>query len=178
LRYKIKDIPPEGQLVDEPLARQLLADALDGMDADLDRTAGAARFQLVRNDDDVLVTGSVKATIGLACSACLQPARVDVSAPVKMVYRLEEEASEDSSDDDPLDEADMGVHDGKFVELDPMVRELLILSVPMTVRCKESCKGLCPVCGQDKNTSDCGHTAPELEGEQKRPFAALKDLKV
>ena len=180
MRYKIKDIPSEGLVVDQALSVELLTEALDGMDADLERSAAAVRLDVSKVQDDVFVRGSVKATIGVPCSACLKPARAEVDVPVKMIFRLDEGAP-DVEDDDPLEDTDFGVHDGKWLELAPMIRELLILSVPMSPRCREDCKGLCVVCGQDRNLNDCGHRAPELEVEpdnKKNPFAALKGLKL
>jgi len=180
LRYKIKDIPDEGMLVDVALDVAFLGEALDGMDADLGATAGAVHLELSRSGDDIYVHGSVKATIGLPCGACLQPTRVDVSVPVKMLYVFGEE-KDDRDDDadevniDPDDESDVAQHDGVYVELDPMIREQLILSVPMAPRCKEGCRGLCPVCGENRNEKSCGHTAQSVE---KSPFGALKGLKL
>ena len=43
--------------------------------------------------------------------------------------------------------------------------------MPYTVLCEEGCKGLCPVCGADRNVEDCGH-----EPEAFHPFLGLKDL--
>ena len=60
------------------------------------------------------------------------------------------------------------------IDLRPAVREAWLLAVPGFLLCREDCKGLCPVCGADKNTVDCGHTqsAPDPR------FAALRDLKL
>jgi uncharacterized protein len=160
LRYKIKDIPAAGLLCDQALERALLAEALDGVSADLDRTAGAVHLELTRAGDEVYVRGKVVATVSLPCGLCLGPARVDVDSPVKMVY-VRDTDDEDEDDDetaaDELDDEDFGHHDGEWVDLAPMVREQLILALPMVARCKEGCRGLCPTCGQDLNEKDCGH---------------------
>jgi uncharacterized protein len=58
------------------------------------------------------------------------------------------------------------------IELEPVLRDYALLEFPIKPICKEDCKGLCPVCGQNLNERDCGHR-PE-EGDS--PFAALKDL--
>jgi uncharacterized protein len=172
LRYKIKDIPDEGLVVDQPIEPKLLGEALDGMGAEPARSAAAVRLELTVTEDDVFVRGNINATLGLPCSLCLQPARLDLSIPVNMIYRPEEP---DEESDDVTDDLEVAVHDGKTIDLEPMIREQLILSVPMSVRCKETCLGLCSVCGQDKNVRDCGH-APERE--ESPLYAAFKDLKV
>jgi len=157
LRYKIKDIPAEGMVVDQALPGSLLQEALDGMDADLGRTAAALRLDVSRSQEDVFVRGKLSVTLGLSCSSCLGPARVDVSAPIDMIYRPDDAEARDEETDDPLDDLELGQHDRKELDLTPMLREQLILAVPMTVRCQESCKGLCATCGQNLNERDCGH---------------------
>jgi uncharacterized protein len=176
LRYKIKDIPVEGLVVDQPLSAALLKEALDGLDADLGRTAAAVRLDVSRTHEDVFVRGKLSATLGLACASCLGPARVDVAAPINMIYRPEDEPGEPGIDDseDPLADQEQGTHDRKELDLAPMLREQLILLVPMTVRCRDACKGLCATCGQNLNERDCGHRPTGAES----PFAALKDLKL
>jgi len=49
----------------------------------------------------------------------------------------------------------IAVFDGEGIELDDLVREELLLALPVNLLCREDCKGLCPVCGIDRNQSDC-----------------------
>jgi uncharacterized protein len=42
-----------------------------------------------------------------------------------------------------------------FFEIDDLVREAIILSLPLKPLCSEDCKGLCPICGTDLNRSQC-----------------------
>jgi len=175
MRFKIKDIPPEGLVVNQPLAETLLKDAFTGPDADAERSAGTYAVQLFRNHDEVVVTGNLKATIGLSCAACLQPTRADVAVPLRAVFGAEEPNDTPDSEDEILDETDYFQHDNKELDLEPMLREQLILAVPMSPRCKEGCRGLCPTCGQNLNEKDCGH---ERSARPVSPFSALKNLKV
>lgn len=183
MRYKIKDIPEEGLVCDQPIERALLGDALAGLGADIDRSAAAVRLEITRSQDDIYVRGTVSATLGLSCAACLGPARIEVSLPIKMVYVYagpDAAEDDDRDEDEALAEEDIGEHDGHTLDLQPMIREQLILSVPMSPRCREGCKGLCPECGQDRNERDCGHRgmSGKLETEKRSPFAALKDVKL
>jgi uncharacterized protein len=175
LRYKIKDIPAEGMVVDQPLEAALLKEALFGFDADLARTAGAVHLDLNRTGEDVFVRGKLSATLGVSCASCLGPARVDVGSPINMIFRPEEDEDDEQVSEDPLDDLEIGHHDRKMLDLAPLLREQLILAVPMTVRCKEGCKGLCTTCGQNLNERDCGHQQP---AGAKKPFEALKNLKL
>jgi uncharacterized protein len=174
MRYKIKHIPTEGLLVQTELARTLFADALQGIDADLDGATGNIRVELSRDrEDNVFARGDIKALFNVPCALCLQPSLVKISAPLKMTFVAAGE--DDAGSDDPLDDLEVSHHDGIEVDLGEIVREQLILGVPMSPRCREDCKGLCATCGQNKNERDCGHTPPVLEDPR---LAVLKNLKV
>jgi uncharacterized protein len=58
------------------------------------------------------------------------------------------------------------------IDLAPLIREFALLEIPISPICKPDCKGLCPVCGENLNETDCGHR-PESNDS---PFAVLKDL--
>jgi len=52
--------------------------------------------------------------------------------------------------------ADEETYSGTAIDLAPAIREQVILAAPPSPLCSEDCKGLCPICGQDKNLRDCG----------------------
>jgi uncharacterized protein len=56
------------------------------------------------------------------------------------------------------------------IDLEPLVREEMLLAVPISALCRPDCKGLCPVCGENLNESACEHNIPE-------PDARLEVLK-
>ena len=174
MRYKIKDIPSEGLPVELDLPRTLLSDALEGVEANLDATTANARLELTRDrDDNVFVRGDVKALVTVPCAKCLAPALVKIDAPLDMTFVAEGE--EVAEPDDPLAAADVAEHDGVTVDLEPILREQIILSLPISAYCRDNCAGLCATCGHNKNESDCGHRPPTLEDAR---LAALKNLKL
>ena len=177
MRYKIKDIPSEGLVCDQEIPRSLFSEALEGMDADLAATTGSIHVDLSKDrDDNVFARGDIKALITVPCASCLGPALVKVSAPVKMTFvAADAEEREASASDNPLDDVDVSAHDGETVDLGAIVREQLILAVPMSPKCRDNCAGLCATCGQNKNERDCGHKPPVLEDPR---LAVLKNLKL
>jgi uncharacterized protein len=172
LRYKIKDIADHGLICDQPIGELVLREALEGLDADLARSAGAVKISLSKQGEDIFVDGRVRATVGVPCSLCLGPARVEVDVPVRTLYRPE---GADGEGADELEADDVYTHDRKEIDLTPMVREQIILAIPMSVRCRPECAGLCAQCGQDRNVADCGHRDKKDEAS---PFATLKDVKL
>lgn len=174
MRYKIKDIPSEGLLVQTDLPRSLFADALEGTDADVDAATGNIRVELSKDrEDNVFARGDVKALFNVPCSLCLAPSLVKISAPLKMTFVAGGE--EGAGSEDPLDDVDVSAHDGEVVDLGAIVREQLILGVPMSPKCRDNCAGLCATCGQNKNERDCGHKPPVLDDPR---LAVLKNLKL
>jgi uncharacterized protein len=157
MRHKIKDIAPEGLVFSGAIEGSVLDEAFRGTEVDRARTSGEASYQLLRsNGDEVLLHGTLKATLGLACDRCLGATTAAVDARLDVIFRREGFVDEEDVEGD-LDEADYAEHDGTWVDVGPFLREQLVLAIPMTHVCKADCKGLCPTCGQDLNLADCGH---------------------
>ena len=71
------------------------------------------------------------------------------------------------------DESEIGYYEGEGLVLEDVLREQLLLAVPMRVVCREDCKGLCPQCGSNLNTGKC--ECPP--GPSDVRWAGLKELK-
>ncbi len=101
------------------------------------------------------------------CGRCLVSTRATVPVsfeltlvPVEEVVEAEggatesgEEQAEGSFSPRQVDEE---TYRGKVIDLDPLVEEQVALAVPEYPVCREGCKGLCPVCGQNQNEKECG----------------------
>ncbi|HXQ54586.1 MAG TPA: DUF177 domain-containing protein, partial [Actinomycetes bacterium] len=59
--------------------------------------------------------------------------------------------------------------------LDTMARDALVLAFPAFPLHSPDCAGLCPVCGADRNTIDCGHTGTEDIDPRWAGLAGLQD---
>lgn len=156
MQYKVKDIPDEGLEVALPLPTGLATEALSPSGADLEASPLEVDLQLFRQGNEVLVRGRLHGEVTLPCSFCLQPMKVEIDTPVELLFAPTGETPE-IEEDDPLNELDVLPYDGHVVDVAEPLRELVIVSLPMAPRCKDTCKGLCPVCGQNRNEIDCGH---------------------
>jgi uncharacterized protein len=96
----------------------------------------------------VSVTGVVSAPWSGACRRCLAPASGELHVPVRELY------TEDGDGDEtyPLD-TDM-------VDLEPLVRDAVLLELPLAPLCRSDCRGLCPSCGANLNEERCECEAP------------------
>jgi uncharacterized protein len=112
----------------------------------------------------ILLDARTSVRLTCPCGRCLVP--VSVTTPVSFELTLvpaeaERPArSERPERDDELgsfapQEVDLEVYSGKEIDLDPIVREQLLLALPGYPVCNEDCKGLCSVCGTNLNERDC-----------------------
>lgn len=126
-------------------------------------------------DDDFIVEGWVSGTAVLECRRCLTPVPTDARAEfvLPMVYVASEEALRlDELADDDEDRLLFGQPEVDFA---PLLAQLFAIELPLTVLCREDCKGL-SLDGVNLNEH------PELESEDRArresesPFEALKDI--
>ena len=169
MRVNIDEIKDAGLDRAWDLTREQLDEVVSGDPAGY-RARGPAHVEahLEKLERRVRVQAKAAAAVTVACGRCLGPISVDV--PVE--FELSLVPADEYDDDDGRDEKDANkghargsfearaaeeeTYSGKSVDLDPMVREQILLALPSYPVCKESCKGLCPVCGANLNDRECG----------------------
>jgi len=112
----------------------------------------------------VLVEGHARASLTAPCGRCLTPVTIDVPADFELTFVPADEAVElDGPSERDVGRASFASqavneesYSGKSIDLDPVVREQLLLAVPGYPVCNEECKGLCSVCGANLNERECG----------------------
>ena len=88
--------------------------------------------------------------------------RLPIDADFELYYRpVTEGYGEEKAIDEG--EAEMGFYEGDGVELNDVLREFIVLTLPMQRVCRQDCKGMCPACGQNRNLKDCGCQAVPLD---------------
>jgi uncharacterized protein len=128
---------------------------------DLDITNFRGSVQLARTPQGVYTQGRFRGEHPAECVRCLAEFTQTLTADIKQLY-----------DYPPDPSAEFVVTETGFLDLAPLVRELMLLSKPIRALCRPDCKGLCPNCGQDWNTGSC-----DCEQDTINPqFAVLKDL--
>ena len=102
----------------------------------------------------VMVTGTVAAPWKGLCRRCASPVEGMLRIPVRERFTEPGTRYGDPDDDDAYpvvdDELDLG----------PMVRDAVVLELPLAPLCREECRGLCPYCGCDRNEEACDCEAP------------------
>ena len=108
-----------------------------------------------RKGSEVEFSGELTANIEVPCGRCLKPVRLPIHS--EFAERFVPAVSWRAEEQHELHEEDLNlaVFDGEAIDLDDVVREEILLALPGHVLCSEDCKGLCSICGIDRNTSSC-----------------------
>jgi uncharacterized protein len=147
---------------------------------DPDAGEASAAVSAYGEGENVFVRGNLRGHLVVACSRCVGPANIAVDEEIFVTYMpagAMPKQEEDGADEDAEvgeDDLELYPYDGEVVDLGPLLRDQLILSVPFAPLCDDACRGLCSVCGTNLNEGECG-----CEREVMDPrLAALKNLKL
>ncbi len=119
--------------------------------------------QAVGTGEAVRVSAEIEANVESRCALCLEPVHKHLATDIDALFAREPDP------DDP----DQFLLDGYRIETNDIAREALLLALPMRLLCSDSCKGICPSCGANRNKTPC--TCQE-GGERQNPFSALSRL--
>ena len=115
----------------------------------------------------VLADGRLRAPIRRRCRRCLEPVELVLDEALSLVWEIKDELEEeDDGEIRPLDPV------GNQLDMQAAIREELILLAPAYVVCGAECRGLCPICGIDRNKQECDCTHDEPDPR----WNALRDL--
>jgi len=124
-------------------------------------------LDLTALDDGLLVQGSVSLNVKMVCARCLGPIFAPISSDVDSMFYYEPTSDDDG---DPYPEVDEYGH----INLESELIEDLIVATPFAPLCKKECKGVCSVCGKNRNFDSC--TCEDDEIDATHPFAGLDAL--
>jgi len=122
---------------------------------------------------DIRLRGQLAAGFEMSCARCLEPVPQDVRREFELLYRpLGVDAGRDELSVTDA-EAEIGYYQGEGLLLEDVLREQVLLALPLKVTCREDCRGLCPHCGQNLNQQQCCCTA-DMEDPR---WSALKEIR-
>ena len=120
----------------------------------------------------VHVDGQVSALAQAECDRCLTLVQLPIDSRFKLEYVTAEDYQAQQAVELTEGDLDLSVFDGEGIDLDELVTEEIMLAVPDHVLCSEDCKGICAVCGVNKNLTRCGCETKEVDPR----WAGLKKL--
>ena len=116
------------------------------------------RLRLESAMEGVLVSGEVEAPLVGQCARCLEPIEDRIELDVQELFAYSGSTTEATSEEDEVRRVE-----GEHIDLEPMVRDLVVLSLPLAPTCTEDCAGLCVDCGQRLDDLPADHTHEQLD---------------
>ncbi|MFZ5449293.1 MAG: YceD family protein [Thermodesulfobacteriota bacterium] len=129
---------------------------------------------LAKHGHDILVRGHLEGHLDLACSRCLESFTQPVAAEFDLLLAPGPGTAAPEEEELSPTDLDLDYYTGEVVDLESILREQIILMIPVKPLCDEICKGLCPQCGANLNRETC-NCRPEAVDS---PFAHLAKLKI
>jgi uncharacterized protein len=133
----------------------------EGADLDLD-------LRLESVSEGVLVSGTVSGPVKGECGRCLREINDSLVVNIQELY-----AYENSTTDETTDEDEVGRLQGDLINLEPAVRDAVVLALPSNPLCRENCPGLCIECGQPWDELPADHNHDQVDAR----WAALSKLR-
>ena len=130
-------------------------------------TQALVKGQMIFNVDKLDVKADVSFKLLAVCDKCGEQFEKQVSFSFEEVFVDSAKAH---------NEEDYVILNQTCVDLDKAVNDALLLNLPTRMLCKQNCKGLCPVCGKNKNFYKCEcEDIVKEEEEKENPFKVLKN---
>jgi uncharacterized protein len=175
-----RSIELSSEFVSQSVSGLALRTALERPEPDPDAGHARAELELFAEGRSVFVRGTLDGWVHIACSRCVGVVRIPIQEPIHVTFLPRSEVPQDLAldydDEIPETEDDLDLYPYDFdeVDLEPLLREQIVLAVPFAPLCREDCPGLCVKCGVDLNheTCDCDRSVVDPR------LATLKDLKV
>jgi uncharacterized protein len=123
----------------------------EGADLSLD-------LRLESVSEGVLVSGTVTGPIEGECGRCLRPITDSLVVTIQELY-----AYEHSTTDETTDEFEVGRMQGDLIDLEPALRDAVVLALPNNPVCRQDCPGLCPECGVHRDELPADHSHQQFD---------------
>ncbi len=121
---------------------------------------------------EIRIQGHLQVRMRSDCDRCLEPAEFPIDANFDLFYRPAVDGDYDEEVEIDAGESEIAFYEGAGIDLKDVLREYVLLSMPMQRVCREECHGICPVCGQNRNLVNCGCEVKPVDDR----WEALKKL--
>src|SRR5205823_926988 len=118
-------------------------------------TLDEVSFVVDKAGDVVSVRGRLAARVPLHCGRCLEPYSVRVHSDVDARFVPSPAGRGEEQQELGADDLETDVYDNGVLDLDALLETETSLGLPMKPLCRDDCRGLCPVCGNNRNVTAC-----------------------
>ena len=104
---------------------------------------------------DIRLRGSFAGRFQVPCARCVEPVEIPLAADYDLIFRPAAADADAPERSITAQETEIGYYLGDSLLLEDVLREQVLLSLPVKTLCKPDCKGLCPRCGENRNSQPC-----------------------
>ncbi len=104
---------------------------------------------------DIRLRGRFAGRFQVPCARCVEPVEIPLGADFDLIFRPATADSEATERSITAPETEIGYYQKDSLSLEDVLREQVLLSLPVRTLCKPDCKGLCPRCGENRNSRAC-----------------------
>ncbi len=164
MKIEVFEIPEEGlniEMEESPNIEDLII-----------TTPFRAVMHVEKKGSEVFIKGIVNGEIELQCSRCLNFFKMPIRTRFEITYHPIEILNKEELVELKRDEMEVDFYRDGLINTEDIIRDQILLNIPMKPLCSEDCKGLCPICGIDLNEKECTCKKEEIDPR----FAVLQSL--
>jgi uncharacterized protein len=170
------------QLLKEPIGGTRAYDVLVPVtsdDAELAHTKPlVGHLSMLRTSRGVLVESDLSGSVTVDCSRCLKGVTTAVTIHLEEEFQPTIDVVKGTFLAVDEDDTALLIDEHHILDIAEVVRQALLLEIPMHVLCQPDCLGLCPTCGQDLNAGPCGCVPPDTDPRWADLSALLSDVEM
>jgi uncharacterized protein len=162
MKIIIPDIPDEGLEIDSD----------ESIETECVVSPVRAHLKIEKAESEIIVRGNVMADIKLQCGRCMEDFSAQRNIPVEVVYHSIDEIRKDETHEVRNEELDTGFYEGEELDINELMKEQILLNIPMKPLCSDECLGICIHCGTNLNKKKCDCVTDDSDPR----FSSLKEL--
>ena len=129
---------------------------------------------LAHSDGELRIQGRYTVEMAAQCDRCLGRARFPLDAGFDLFYKPTSVIAREEEVEIDEGEAEIGFYQGNGMELEDILREQVLLALPLQRVCSDNCKGICPACGRNRNETMCDCNTSKTDDR----WGALRNLEL
>jgi uncharacterized protein len=151
--------------------QDLVTDTELNQSPDRPRVSLTGPLRLMHVTDGVLVQGDLSAVVMMPCVRCLEPVKVPLSVTVEETFEPTIDVITGQSVRPEEKDRALWINEHHILDLQEVLRQNVLVAIPVHVVCRPDCRGLCVTCGKNLNEGDC-----DCKTEPDPRWAALQEL--
>lgn len=136
----------------------------DGRSKQVSALHAEGEAKLISNTlGEIRIHGRLNVDMEAPCDRCLETAHHSMDKTFDLLYCPSEQLEGGGEEEINEGDSEVAYYHGNRLDLSDILREVVLLAMPMQLVCSASCKGICPSCGQNRNLQECGCRAAAVD---------------